>query len=461
MKLRFYLTLWCSKIVIALMKATGHAQDDRPGVLIYKLCPDFLDYVKKPKITVAVTGTNGKTSVSSMIADVLRVQGHTVTYNDWGANLKAGHCMIMANSVNMFNRPKVDATVLEVDEKTAYEDMSRIQPDYFIVSNIGRDSMRRNGHPLYIRQCIQDTVDSLKESVIILNADDPISGFLKTNTEPVYYAMAGEPDVEFQEPIIKDFTVCPVCHKRPEYLHRHYLHIGEVRCPNCGMKSPEPDFNGVELDRENSVLKVREKGSDEIFEYNIASTSIFNGFNFLSLIAYFRSRGIPYEELKSALSQVKLPESRELTSTVKGIGIHSSMCKGQTGGSASVVFEHLSKEKGNLELILMMNEEYEGLDANETITWFYDTDYELLNKPNIKKILVGGPVYADYKLRMKIAGIPDDRVVCIEDDKKIIDYVTFEDIDQIYILHEVNRVTEGRLLKEAIEEKLRRENNEN
>ena len=48
-----------------------------------------------------------------------------------------------------------------------------------------------------------------------------------------------------------------------------------------------------------------------------------------------------------------------------------------------------------------------------------------------------------------------------EDDKKIIDYVTFEDIDQIYILHEVNRVTEGRLLKEAIEEKLRREKNEN
>ena len=47
------------------------------------------------------------------------------------------------------------------------------------------------------------------------------------------------------------------------------------------------------------------------------------------------------------------------------------------------------------------------------------------------------------------------------DDKKIIDYVTFEDIDQIYILHEVNRVTEGRLLKEAIEEKLRREKNEN
>ena len=109
----------------------------------------------------------------------------------------------------------------------------------------------------------------------------------------------------------------------------------------------------------------------------------------------------------------------------------------------------------------MMNEEYEGLDANETITWFYDTDYELLNKPNIKKILVGGPVYADYKLRMKIAGIPDEKVVCIEDDKKIIDYVTFEDIDQIYILHEVNRVTEGRLLKEAIEEKLRREKNEN
>ncbi len=456
MKLKFYIALWASKLASFIFKLRGNEQDDRPGILIYKICDDFLKYVAKPKITVAVTGTNGKSTVSSLITDILREQGYTVSYNEWGANLKAGHCFLMSRSVNLFNKPIVDAAVLEVDEKTSCENMSKLQPDYFIVTNICRDSMRRNGHPLYIKQCIQNTLDSLEDTVVILDADDPVSGFLKPKEgKGVYFGI----DKEQTEPIpnynIQDFTVCPVCHKKPEYIHHHYLHVGKVHCPNCGLVSPDADYEGFDFNPQNRTLAVREKDGD--FTYNLGSSSVFNAFNYMAVISYFRSRGMSKEDLAGYLNKVSLPASRETKTTVNGIEIFTNMCKGQTGSSASVVFEYLSKEDANIEIVLLVNEEYWDIDGNETITWLYDVDYELLRSDNIKKIIIGGPIYADYKLRFKMAGLPDEKIVCIEDEDKLIDYVTFDGIDRIYVLHEVNCVTKGRKFKEAVEKKLKGE----
>ena len=70
-KLRFLLALWLGKLSIPALKITHHNGTDFPGSLAVRLCPDFLRYVGKPKTIVAVTGTNGKTTVSNMLNDIL------------------------------------------------------------------------------------------------------------------------------------------------------------------------------------------------------------------------------------------------------------------------------------------------------------------------------------------------------------------------------------------------------
>lgn len=451
MRIRFWIALWAGKLAMAVLKLLGKEEDDRPGILIYRLCPDFLKYVKKPKYTVAVTGTNGKSTVTALINDLFRAMGMKTSFNTWGANLKAGHCYLMAKSVNILNRPLVDACVLEADETSSAANMGALQPDTFIVTNISRDSLRRNGHPLYIKECIERAVQLMPKSTVILSADDPISCQI-TAKKPVYTALEGD-SAEVPDYRIKDFTVCPRCHQKPQYIHHHYLHIGKFVCPSCGYHSPEADYDGIRFNPADGSLVIREKNGTET-AFKTGATSVFNAFNYVQVVAYFRSIGITNEKLKLIMEQAKIPASRETDEKVKGITLSTRLCKGQTGSSASTLFEHIVQTEENLELVLMVNEEYGNIDAHETISWLYDTDYEFLNRDNIRRIIVGGPNYADYAVRFRMAGIPAERFVCVPDEQDLVKHVTFDGIDRIYVLHECDAVTMGRRCKQAIKQKL-------
>ena len=85
-KLRFLLALWLAKLSVPALKITRHNGTDFPGSLALKLCPDFLRYVGKPGTIIAVTGTNGKTTVSNLLTDILEADGKKVLSNRscWG-----------------------------------------------------------------------------------------------------------------------------------------------------------------------------------------------------------------------------------------------------------------------------------------------------------------------------------------------------------------------------------------
>ena len=69
--MRFILALWASKFLLFILKLKKAHQDDKPGLLAYRICKNFNEKINKPKLVIAVTGTNGKTTVSSLIASIL------------------------------------------------------------------------------------------------------------------------------------------------------------------------------------------------------------------------------------------------------------------------------------------------------------------------------------------------------------------------------------------------------
>ena len=417
---------------------------DMPGLLACKICPDFLEKISKPKLTIAVTGTNGKTTTSALVNDFLRSSGMTTSFNDWGANLMAGFATNLIRGVSLFNKPKVDCSVLEADELSMDTEMVKIKPDYILVTNICKDSLRRNGHPQNIFNHIEHCFRILGDKTTgVLNANDPISCELDKDGRRIFYSMADTRENPFEN-ISKDITVCPRCGGAIKYDYRHYRHIGKFRCLNCDFRTPNSEYPAEFVDLENRTMMING------YEYPLISDTMFNAFNVLSCVALLRELGYKEGEIASFMSTQKVTDIRESMVEYNGIEYYAYAAKSQNVSAASTVFEYMAKEPSDKDVVLLMDEVQDKNHPTETLSWLYETDYEFLNDPKIKKIIVGGHMYLNHKLRLLLAGVPEEKIVAVEDEADIPMNVDQSGISKVYVLYEIDYVTKAKNMRDSI-----------
>ena len=451
--LRFYLSLWASKFVYFLLKLKKDEKNDLPGLVANKICPNFLEKVKKPNLVICITGTNGKTTTSNLVYNKLIEEGYTVSFNDWGANLQAGYTLNLLRGVNIFNKSKVDVSLLEADEKTLPDNMDKIKPQYILVTNICKDSLRRNGHPEYIFDCINKTFEKLGDKTIaILNANDPISSELakNTGTKRIFYGMS-DPRLNPFENIAKDIVVCPNCGELIKYNYRHYRHIGNFYCEKCDFKTPDCKYYGEKIDLKNKLITIKEE--NKTTKYPLISDTIHNAFNVLAAISLLRTLEIKSDKIIEFLKTQKVTKIRENYIEYNNIKYYAYATKSQNVSAASTVFEYMAKEPSNKDIVFCLDEVQDKNHPTETLTWIYETDYEFLNSPNIKKIIVGGHMYLNHKLRLLLAGVDPDKIIAVEDESEVPDYVDKEGIEKVYVLFETDFLSKGNKLRDKIVEK--------
>ena len=222
---RFHVALAAAKLSKGLIQLLGRNGTHTPGVIALKICPDFLAQAPKAPLTICVTGTNGKTTCSNLITDVLEKDGRRVVSNRTGSNIVPGCTTNVINSLTFTGKVRVDATVFEVDERASRLILPYVKPDYLVVTGLFRDSLKRNAHPDYIFSVI-DTYcpDSAK---VILNADELCSSMLKKDSYRVFYGIGKQPD-DKTEPynLIADYQICPNCGEKMKYNYLRYHHIG-------------------------------------------------------------------------------------------------------------------------------------------------------------------------------------------------------------------------------------------
>ncbi len=439
--LRFYLALYVSKAAIKLLnlgsKRFGWHGTTFPGKLALTICPDYLSYIKKPETIIAVTGTNGKTTTANIISDALCSEGYKVLSNRLGGNIARGIAACLTTGVSIFNQCHYEIAVLEVDERSSKLIYPYIKPDFILCTNLDRDSCKRNAHPYYIFDLINDAIP--EQSVLILNADDGISSQLKKENKRIYYSIARQPtDRPFVFNIVNDMRICPVCHETLEYEYVRYNHIGKMHCPKCDFSSPDPDYLLTDIDEKAMSVSVND-GTD-ITRYPLIFDSIFNIYNELSAITVLRAFGMKETSIQNALKDIHVVRSRFSSETVKGINIISTMTKGWIASSCSVAFDFVARYPGRKEIIIMIEDTDDNIYSSENLSYIYDTDFEFFNDPDIENIIVSGIRAKDYYLRMLLAGIDRDKLHCVRDISDINKYLIVRkglDIHIIYDLHQM------------------------
>ena len=437
MKIRFFIALWISKLSVIALKLTGHNGTNFPGKIALKICPSFLKLVNKPEIIIGVTGTNGKTTVTNLIADMLKEDGRKVLDNRLGSNTNTGISVGLLNGVNIFNKEKYEIAVFEIDERSAVKIYPYVKPTYILITNLTRDSIMRNGHPEFISGILTKNIP--KETKLVLNAEDLISANVSPDNYRVYYGIDKlDTDVTECINLINDMQICPKCNYKLKYKYLRYHHIGNAYCPNCGFKSPDADYKGCNLDLHNMKIDIREK--EGIFTYRILNDSIFNIYNVVSVVTLLRDMGYTQKRIKELLDKIEIVKSRYNETLVNGVKVIMLLSKDRNALGSSRSFDYASNCPGNKKFILMMNNEFDERHWSENICWLYDCDFEFLNKPDIEKIVVTGPRFKDYKLRLLMAGVKEKNILDTHLEMDSPDLLEYNKGDVIYLLYGTDNI---------------------
>jgi len=145
-----------------------------PGLVLLRLRPQVLaETLGDLRLgRVFVSGSNGKSTTTTMITSLLRAHGLSVFSNPAGGNLPQGLASAVVGQASISGRVKADIAVLEVDEAYAERIADAVEPSWVVLTNIQVDQLNRFGEPERVYAMLRDLAARATEGVII-NAADP------------------------------------------------------------------------------------------------------------------------------------------------------------------------------------------------------------------------------------------------------------------------------------------------
>ena len=372
-----------------------------PGKFALKICPDILRRVQLPPHIIAVTGSNGKTSTVEMIATVLRAQGKNVIYNAEGSNQVEGVTTLILTHATLGGKVNADVLLLESDERYAAHSFKYFHPTEFVITNLYRDQLTRNGHPESVFDAILPAIHP--DTELILNGDDPLSSCFVIGHEKVKWFGLNRcaTDTETPTGVYHDGAYCPVCHAPMEYEYVHYNHIGAYRCTSCGHARPDPDYAATELDLQNGKLIL-----DGQFTVALAFRSIYNVYNILAAYAACRECGVEGAAIADTLSSYILKNGRMQTFT---LGQHHGTLltsKHENSIAYDTNLRYIASANEDCTVLIIVDAVSRKYFTSET-SWLWDIDFDQLNVPHVKRVILSGMYRNDLAERFQLHRRPE------------------------------------------------------
>ena len=412
-----------------ILRLMGKGATTLPGKIALKISPSIIASKAKGKNIITITGTNGKTTTSHMISDMLVNEGYSVINNISGANLASGIATTLICGKDEINRPEGESKgivyVLETDEAAFAKTAKDISPKVSVVTNLFRDQLDRYGELTHTRDCIADGLDKT-DAILVINSDDSLVASLGKGREKrsVFFGMDKDsmlmnntkyPPKKSILPASPDAVYCPECHVRYDYKARSFGHLGDFVCPSCGAVSPNCRFSVVYDLKDNPSkedypfsLKDSLTGTTEDMKLKIpGSHNLYNTCAAVSAVTVLteriegKSEGSAelFKAAVKAEENVKAAFGRMEKIKVGDKNLCILLVKNPVGLDRSLSFVCESEDKAALMLLLNSN-----IADGKDVSWIWDVDFESKAEDLPEDIYVSGQRYGDMLLRVEYAG---------------------------------------------------------
>ena len=156
-----------------------------PGLFIERLYPSFLaDTLSElPRGVVVISGTNGKTTTTKMVVELLESQGLSVFTNRSGSNFTRGVASSLLEFVDSKGKLQADIAVLELDEAHAVHFVRTVKPRYSLLLNVLRDQLDRFGEIDATAKLLEQIAESTTDTIVVNREDTRLAAFSSKVTD--------------------------------------------------------------------------------------------------------------------------------------------------------------------------------------------------------------------------------------------------------------------------------------
>ncbi len=400
-KIRNALTIFFGKLMVKALHMLGKDAGNLPGLVLWEINKNCLKAFKVDCPIVAVTGTNGKTSVTNYLNHIFESTGKKIITNKSGNNLDTGICSLLLDNCDFHGRVNADYLVLETDESHVPVIYSKLKLETLVVLDFFRDQLDRNGEVETLILKVQKFLETF-EGNLILNADDPNVarlGKANPNNKNVYYfsveRYAGATETPYE---VGEGRLCPFCGEELVYDYYQYSHIGRFHCPKCdyGKVTPATLVKNVNLEDYSFIID-NEK-------FKISHNSIYYVYNLAAVYTAAKLYGFSNDTIHDTFENFQVNNGRLEEFDIKNSHLLLNLAKNPVG--ANMTLRVMNEHRSEKELLFVLND---NLADGHDVSWIWDINFSIFE--NVSRVVTSGTRAYDIAIRIKCSGYDPDRII--------------------------------------------------
>lgn len=401
-----FATVAAGRFVRFASRVTRHGGSALPGKVVEKIDPGFLTRTlgQLPLGVVLVSGTNGKTTTTRMVASMLSDLGLKVFTNPTGSNFVRGVVSALLTEVTLGGKLDADIAVLELDEAYAVHFVKQVKPRYALLLNVMRDQLDRFGE-IDTTAKLLSHVAAATTGTVVLNREDPriaaLAAKAPAGTTVRYFGLADDLRHYFPSDDDMATTVSVEGEAGPLPSEREAA-AGTAELPADVTLTAVGDHKATfQMDGQDYATDVKLEG-------------VYNLYNAAAALAVVRAVmqdnaaaskataaanacAVSADELIAAVSRVTPAFGRGEVIDVNGSPVELLLVKNPMGFRLSLA----SFDPANADTMIAINDEYaDGRD----MSWLWDVDFTSLRASGVA--MVSGVRAWDMALRLGYDQVP-------------------------------------------------------